>query len=352
MQDVHENGEAVIDVVIATHRHRDHVYGFEQKAWEKVKVSEVWMPWTEHRTNPEAVRIRSRQAKKALRLVKAFRKIKVSDAKRRELLDLVENSAEWKNARAMNTLHNGFVDVQRRRFLPTRGNRAELKPRRLPGVKVHVLGPSRKESVIREMDPPDDESFLRLGLDGSGRPGAPFDAGSVLSRGRDFHRWFHDMLAAPKLPRGVRPRSHDPEFASWWMQTAKLKARPFKLAERSIEDDPMLAAVALDKAVNGTSLMLVFEIGRAFLLFPGDAKYGTWEAAMEHPGSREILEKTTFLKVGHHGSHNATPKSFIEGCAALEVSRNGADRASLRVASPRARGPDTSGSRGSLGTRQ
>jgi beta-lactamase superfamily II metal-dependent hydrolase len=25
-----------------------------------------------------------------------------------------------------------------------------------------------------------------------------------------------------------------------------------------------------------------------------------------------LLAKTTFLKVGHHGSHNATPKQFVE----------------------------------------
>src|SRR5262249_14988152 len=26
----------------------------------------------------------------------------------------------------------------------------------------------------------------------------------------------------------------------------------------------------------------------------------------------KILARTTFLKVGHHGSHNATPKPFVE----------------------------------------
>jgi hypothetical protein len=31
------------------------------------------------------------------------------------------------------------------------------------------------------------------------------------------------------------------------------------------------------------------------------------------PSLRKTLEKTTFLKVGHHGSHNATPVDFVTG---------------------------------------
>ena len=68
----------------------------------------------------------------------------------------------------------------------------------------------------------------------------------------------------------------------------------------------------LDKAVNGTSLLLLFEVGRAYLLFPGDAQWGTWQNALGDPEFHTLLEKTNFLKVGHHGSHNATPREFID----------------------------------------
>jgi hypothetical protein len=70
--------------------------------------------------------------------------------------------------------------------------------------------------------------------------------------------------------------------------------------------------VALDRAVNGTSLMLMFEIGKAFLLFPGDAQWGTWQAALGDERWRDLIGRTVFYKVGHHGSHNATPRTFIE----------------------------------------
>ena len=68
----------------------------------------------------------------------------------------------------------------------------------------------------------------------------------------------------------------------------------------------------LEKAVNGTSLMLMFVCGRAHLLFSGDAQWGTWSAALDDPEWSEMLSKTTFYKVGHHASHNATPRAFVE----------------------------------------
>jgi beta-lactamase superfamily II metal-dependent hydrolase len=78
------------------------------------------------------------------------------------------------------------------------------------------------------------------------------------------------------------------------------------------DDQESGVAVALDKAVNGTSLMLVVSVGKAQLLFPGDAQWGTWSAALEIPEWQALLKRTAFYKVGHHGSHNATPKAFVE----------------------------------------
>jgi hypothetical protein len=66
--------------------------------------------------------------------------------------------------------------------------------------------------------------------------------------------------------------------------------------------------------------MLMFEMGRAHLLFPGDAQWGTWQNALADEEWRSLLEKTTFYKVGHHGSHNATPKDFVESILGTEFS--------------------------------
>mgnify|MGYP001553879751 FL=1 len=69
----------------------------------------------------------------------------------------------------------------------------------------------------------------------------------------------------------------------------------------------------LDKALNNTSLILLFEFGKQKLLFPGDAQIESWEYALQGPNSRRnlrLLKDLTFYKVGHHGSLNATPKTL------------------------------------------
>jgi hypothetical protein len=85
----------------------------------------------------------------------------------------------------------------------------------------------------------------------------------------------------------------------------------FKKIDSVGDGTELSLAVQLEKAVNGTSLMLMFQIGQAYLLFPGDAQNGTWQMVLQNEETRELLFKTNFYKVGHHGSHNATPKEFV-----------------------------------------
>lgn len=273
------SGQPRIDVVIATHRHKDHVSGFQQrKQWDEVEVGEVWMPWTEDPTDHEARRIRETQSGLAMALQSALAARTLSS----RFTHVVENALT--NEAAMSTLHDGFRGKPRRRYLSTDAGPKRIDTDQLPGVDVFVLGPSRKEAVIRDMDPPSGKSYVRS------HP--PVPAGLRVGGAQD---------AAP------RP------FGAAWAAVPP----PFPLSDRDARrireaaDDAEAAAAALDKAVNGTSLMLVMRVGDAHLLLPGDAQWGTWRAALDDTASRALLSSTTFLKVGHHGSHNATPKEFV-----------------------------------------
>lgn len=289
-------GNPRLDLIVATHRHKDHVSGFGQAAWSQVDVGEVWMPWTEHPTDPVAKRIRETQAAVALALQKqigrldsaGLRKLGLSVAHR----EIAANALS--NAKAMHTLHHGFLDGGGvRRFLPTRSASTFSRRPTVLGRKtlVHVLGPTRDELVIRDMDPPSGQSYL------AARAAAARGAGE-RRRSAPFHaRW---MRSASELRR-------EPSLAHLALDDAWLAQ-----VERSLEIDVFEALVQLEKAVNGTSLMLVFEIGGLCLLFPGDAQWGTWNAAMSHTGKRALLERTRFLKIGHHGSHNASPRRFVD----------------------------------------
>jgi beta-lactamase superfamily II metal-dependent hydrolase len=276
-----DQGTPRIDLVIATHRHQDHVSGFSRKEWANVVVKEVWMPWTEHPTDPEAIRIRNTQSALAKRLDDDIRRLGLNDL---GLRALVANSLS--NESAMNTLHHGFSGGPRRKFLT--GRMQTLKPALLPGVRVHVLGPSRDEDVIREMDPPEGQSFLRAR-----------DPSRALTDGRREGPFGSRFRLTPAAMKKIGPS----ELLLSRGQTAFL--------EELAQGDPLLVAAALEKAVNGTSLMLAFEVGKAMLLFPGDAQWGTWKRALASAKARGILKRTTFYKVGHHGSHNATPTEFV-----------------------------------------
>lgn len=90
-------------------------------------------------------------------------------------------------------------------------------------------------------------------------------------------------------------------------------------------------ALQADTLTNNTSLVLAFELPaaapgseRKVLLFVGDAQVGNWlsweeipawqprdgaQPAQARPDIGDLLRRTVFYKVGHHGSHNATLKA-------------------------------------------
>lgn len=278
------DGVPRIDVIVMTHRHADHIVGFESQRWGQVEVGEVWMPWTEHPTDPDAKKIRDKQSKKA----KAIRAALAAVRAPLSIMEIVDNSLT--NAKAMETLHGGFANKTKIRYLPPkRRSDQSFETDLLPGVIVHAMGPSRDPEVVRDMDPPKGGAFeLRRAAaegDGGGGPGA------VLFS-RDFE------VTGDALNEQL--------------DAFKMTPRDLRALEKTADDDPFAVAVQLDKAVNGTSLLLMFEVGRAHLLFPGDAQWGTWQNALGDPEFKELLRKTNFLKVGHHGSHNATPRAFVE----------------------------------------
>lgn len=274
------DGVARIDVVVATHRHRDHVSGFALDAWRDVAVREVWMPWTEDPADPAAREIRDTQSRLAAALDARLTALAAEADPDARLL--VDNALT--NEGAMKTLHSGFAGQAQRRFLPTADrSQATFTTAALPGVTIHVLGPSRDKDVIRDMTPPRGEAYLRLRA-------APLDP----------------TTGKPKAPFGKRLETTAPPSGVVFDAEERRKLR-----EAAAFAD-LDAAVALDQAVNGTSLMIVLEIAGTRLLFPGDAQWGTWAAAMKDPPWADLLRSVRFYKVGHHGSENATPRQFVE----------------------------------------
>lgn len=310
------DGAAEIDVVIATHRHRDHVSGFAHDAWKQVRVKEVWMPWTEHPSDKAAKKLRDGQTAFAANLEASIRRsaapalssaiqqaLEKPDTDVGALLSLAKTSRTagaiarraflalnaLSNPRAMETLQTGFKGSPRRYYLPEHGDSKKRRSRTfttpaLPDVRISVLGPSHDPRVVRKLDPPKDERFLRLNGSGSNKAhtdNAPFSTDWEV-------------------------RKTNPAIQHLLLTKAEAK-RLKEVAEGDID----AVAAAVDSKINGTSLVLVIEVAGVHLLLAGDAQWGTWEAALEDQEWRELLLKTRFFKVGHHGSHNATPQTLV-----------------------------------------
>src|SRR6266508_5246301 len=95
--------QARIDIVVATHRHKDHVSGFELRdLWDKVDVGEVWLPWTENPRDAAATRLRERMSRSAIALDEARQLMPASDSLTLAAA-IIENSLT--NENAMATLH-------------------------------------------------------------------------------------------------------------------------------------------------------------------------------------------------------------------------------------------------------
>lgn len=297
------SGEARVDVVIATHRHQDHVYAFNSDRWDEVAVGEVWLPWVEDRMDKEAARLWKKEHSFAQQLAAALPTFGLGDEDRSavefmlwnagvDLPGLTEiDAGGWSNARALNRLHEGFArrDRTRPRFLPEKGTLPEsFEPAILPGVRVHVLGPAHDPDLIEELDPEaDGETYRALALRAT--------MGNALG------------IANVMPPFGIEWQV--PGSESGVQLDASEIQRMNDLARSA---DAVFAAEKLDGMVNSTSLVLVLQVGKARLLLPGDAEWGTWKRILDNADSRTMLRGATFLKVGHHGSHNATAKTLVE----------------------------------------
>lgn len=338
--DIEERCGGKLDIVVATHRHKDHISGFTTNdegtasgnIIARLKPQMVIQPWTEDPALkdpklPPLKRNKGAQAQQAsapvqhLSTLHAMNQLAASAqrevqnltsgkfrqpmaAKLADQIDFLANDNTLPNRSAVANLasmgENHYVHCDYRL------NLSQL----LPGVKVHVLGPPTLEqhAEIQKQRSSDKNEFWMLraaaqrfwGMQSATAQESEDsgEAGTLLFPGADVYQDFFP--------------SHD----RWFIRQL-----------RTLRGEQLLGLVrVLDDEMNNTSVILLFEVGGKKLLFPGDAQIENWEYALSQSDKAKLLKDVTLYKVGHHGSRNATPKTLWNMFSHKNPERKAKDR--------------------------
>ena len=311
-----------LDVVVATHRHADHISGFATNkdgnasgdTIRKLKPAVVIQPWTEAPDAPQ-----DWQGPEGEDTKHAF-------AMRRQSLDAMEGIARLaRDAVEAGTLNvpkgiadqlhfigeDNIANKAAVENLATMGDRTAYVfhgcdpglATVLPGIEVTVLGPPtlRQTQTITKQKAKDKDEFWHL---------APLQFGSAMGAA--------PVAVPPTASEGsTAPARSKKRTSALFPQAAvdlasKLPSEARWVSERVDQSngDMMLGIVrALDNQMNNTSVILLFKAGSKKLLFPGDAQLENWLYALQSPLAAQ-LDDVDLYKVGHHGSLNATPKTM------------------------------------------
>ena len=295
-----------LHVLLATHRHRDHVSGFSTqsrtgRAIAALKPDHVIQPWTEDpRARADAVTATASiytSGKPDTKKMTAHFLGALEDM--HEVAAAIKHSARVEGPAGKQTFkHLEFLGddniknpsaVKNLLAMGKRGNayyvNAGMELKILPGVKCTVLGPPTLEQsdAIRKERARDPANFWQF-RSFWGAQGVAMRA--QLQRAKRVAG--AKAARTPELPKSVR----------WFVKQA-----------RQVHVDELLSIVRdLDSVMNNTSVILLLEAGKRKILLPGDAQIENWAYALSNPKWRRLLEDVSLYKVGHHGSLNATPK--------------------------------------------
>jgi len=360
-RDIESECGGKLHVIVATHRHKDHISGFSTNkdgdgtgdVIAGLAPDVIIQPWTEEpeALDPKPAKGKAAGSKKALKALavdaggtpdaRALSALhvaslasmhKISDAMLTEVRHLTDenrftqrlgpavagqiaflandnglpNRSAVENLATMAKKHKGGQNHYVHHGYPLKLSKL------LPGVKVNVLGPPTLEqhAEIRKQRSADKNEFWMLQAASRQFWGLQAAAGELVT---EFSSGKGGLFPGAKIYKKFFP-SHD----RWFIRQL-----------RAMRGSQMLSLVRiLDEAMNNTSVILLFEVGGKKLLFSGDAQIENWEYALKRAGKNdlELLKGVDVYKVGHHGSRNATPKTLWESFDRRSDSPGAADR--------------------------
>ncbi len=304
--DIKNTTNSQLDIVVATHRHRDHIDGFATAKNNKgsgdiiraCKPKLVLQPWTEDPDAQPDAKKPTHELPPDKSYLRSLTSMQMFSASMLEELPTLQGVVGKRSSGKKALGQLSFLGDQNLANASAVKNLMTMSPERrylytdvdpgtdavLPGVKVHVLGPptlKQSASIAKERSH-DDAEFWKL---------------QELTVGA-----FSDP--AVRAFRNTTTLRDLPPYSRWIIPRLKQMRR----------GQLMELVRILDKAMNNTSLILLFEVGKKAFLFPGDAQIENWSYALslaeQRPKLKQLLKRVDLYKVGHHGSTNATPQSL------------------------------------------
>lgn len=274
-------GKKHLDLLVVSHPHEDHHKGFEEEFFADIEIERIWLSPAFDRLNPKAQGFQALKAA-ARRALRGLSALAVGELKAQaeELLSLSKEEA-------IDLLCKGMKKGVQPLYVTADTPAAELHLFDDPHIELKVIGP------MGDID----DYYL-------GGAGLVNEASGVAPQGMAAG---YGALFPGAQAKEVR-------------QPGNISVQDFKRLRSHISANALAAAEVAGKAENNLSVVLLLIWHGRRLLFPGDAEWSGKNNIKVKPGkcnsswnvmwekrNADLSPSLDFLKIGHHGSENATP---------------------------------------------